>query len=123
MNPPAWDNPPCQNNLALFFPTTKAECLDRYPKARALCNSCPHEAECLEWIMATEHADHRHGMWAGLTPGQRDRYAAGRSTVMHARPKLPPRECGLDDCTNLLHSSGLCRKHYDQRRWAEKVAA
>ncbi len=41
--------------------------------AIAWCERCPVQAECLDYAMAHESRDMRHGIWGGTTPLQRQR--------------------------------------------------
>lgn len=44
-------------------------------RALAVCRRCPVQAECLRFILDTEPADTRTGIWGATTPAQRDRIA------------------------------------------------
>jgi len=44
----------------------------KYPAARAVCDDCAVKAECLAWAI---EARVDHGMWGGLNPTERTRYA------------------------------------------------
>lgn len=44
-------------------------------KMLALCHACPIRQACLDWRMATETGNHRHGVWGGTTPTDRRRLA------------------------------------------------
>ncbi len=48
-----------------------------YRTAKAICASCPVQAECLTYALTVEGAERlgRHGVWGGTTPEQRDRIA------------------------------------------------
>ncbi len=41
--------------------------------AIAWCFRCPVQVECLEYALAHESRDMRHGVWGGTTPLQRQR--------------------------------------------------
>ncbi len=41
--------------------------------AIAWCERCPVQQECLDYAMAHESRDMRHGVWGGTTPLQRQR--------------------------------------------------
>ncbi len=41
--------------------------------AIAWCERCPVRQACLEYALATESSDMRHGVWGGTTPLQRQR--------------------------------------------------
>jgi len=54
-----------------FFPddaNTANKC--NYRVARSICAACPVSVECLEYALADGIP---HGMWGGLTPGERSR--------------------------------------------------
>lgn len=52
-------------------------------KAKAICARCPVRAECLAVAMFFERdALRRHGVWGGLTPGERERLAGGRKITV-----------------------------------------
>lgn len=63
----------------LFFPEREdASDAGSYLAARMICNRCPVRAECLATALAEERgrgASYRHGMFGGLTPGERARRA------------------------------------------------
>jgi WhiB family transcriptional regulator, redox-sensing transcriptional regulator len=64
----------------LFFPTAGEHTPPgraQYAKARAVCASCPVRADCLDYAI---EAGLDHGMFGGMTPGER-RELARRSQV------------------------------------------
>ena len=64
----------------IFFPPGRNP---DYTAAQRICIGCQVRPICLVDVMAYEHGrpvDHRHGVWGGLTPGQRARLdGMGRS--------------------------------------------
>lgn len=52
----------------LFYVGEKAQ-VREYDAARSVCTTCPVQADCLDFAL---EVDDRHGMWGGLTPGERD---------------------------------------------------
>lgn len=51
-----------------------------YGRARRICSDCPVSGPCLSDAIKKEHDSrvHRHGMFGGLTPPERHRYARRR---------------------------------------------
>ena len=45
---------------------------------RLYCDSCPVRQECLDFAMEVENATWRAGVWGGMTPTERSRYAKER---------------------------------------------
>ncbi len=43
----------------------------QYAAARAVCEQCPVQDECLAYAMAHEEPHYEYGMWGGLAPRQR----------------------------------------------------
>jgi WhiB family transcriptional regulator, redox-sensing transcriptional regulator len=67
----------------LWFPNEEGQRLyDRAVRAlttqaRAICNRCPVQKNCLEYAIKT---DARHGMWGGLTEHERAKLTRKRSS-------------------------------------------
>ena len=61
-------------DTALFFPANEgpARVAAKVERAKAICRDCPVVDACHAYIMATEEPAHRHGIWAGLTPKERE---------------------------------------------------
>ncbi len=53
---------------AWFFPSTSGDAATNYPKAAAICRSCPVRTSCLQF--AIDNRDF-YGMFGGYTPEQR----------------------------------------------------
>jgi hypothetical protein len=60
----------------LFIPERGGRDRDVYAEPRAICEACPVRWECLDLALATEMQGYRKGMFGGLTPEERDRWAA-----------------------------------------------
>lgn len=57
--------PPCRNvDPELFFPFDSGS----GDEAKAICHTCPVEADCAAWAIATYQ---EAGIWGGLSPEQR----------------------------------------------------
>lgn len=54
----------------VFFPTSSAAA--EWAPARKVCAGCPVMPQCLAFALLHETPAHRHGMWGGLTPAERD---------------------------------------------------
>ena len=52
--------------------------------AKSLCRQCPVRSACLEWALDTNQ---KHGIWGGMTEGQRRRLR--RPIIAHAEPVEP----------------------------------
>jgi hypothetical protein len=49
------------------------------PRCKAFCQVCPVTNDCLTWALAIDRQNptgKRYGIFGGLTPTERDRYAA-----------------------------------------------
>lgn len=68
--------------LDWWFPSTAGG--PGYEKARKICMGCEERSACLELVMREEGTTihHRHGMYGGLTPPERDRLARGRAVFV-----------------------------------------
>lgn len=60
---------------ALFFPDRSEDSPTSYTEARKVCAECPVRAECLDAAIARHE---KFGMFGGLTPPERRRYAKNR---------------------------------------------
>lgn len=49
--------------------------------AKRLCQGCPVVSACLEWALTT---DEPHGVWGGMSPGERERERERRQTQEEA---------------------------------------
>ncbi len=68
------------NHSYLFFPPSTAERKDererRENKAKAICQVCPVQVDCLEFAMEIREP---YGIWGGLTETERRQVAARRT--------------------------------------------
>jgi WhiB family redox-sensing transcriptional regulator len=53
----------------LFFPNNRTQEAERLHQLKAICASCIHEKECLEYALEKQII---HGIWGGSTPTERD---------------------------------------------------
>lgn len=73
---PAWldeatETPACRgHDTNLFFPDNGPGAGKQIAKAKAICRSCPLKVTCEEWALA-QPPQHLHGVWGGLSRGQR----------------------------------------------------
>ena len=56
----------------LFFPDNRKQEAERLRQLKAICASCIHEKECLEYALEKQIP---HGIWGGLTPADRNSVA------------------------------------------------
>jgi WhiB family redox-sensing transcriptional regulator len=78
--PPAgWDDHAACDGMDpdVFFPVVPRGGGGLYAEARAVCETCPCRADCLNMALALETGE-RHGMWGGMSPNERDTEAARR---------------------------------------------
>jgi WhiB family redox-sensing transcriptional regulator len=75
---PAWmDDAACAGlDPGLFFPELGEEG-DSVVQAKAVCETCPVQAECLEFSVVNFE---KHGIWGGLTEKQRRRLRQGKES-------------------------------------------
>lgn len=62
-------------NTELFY-QEKGGGIHAYKQARQICGQCPVIQQCFEYVMSVEidPAVPRYGMYAGMTPSQRENY-------------------------------------------------
>jgi WhiB family redox-sensing transcriptional regulator len=53
----------------LFFPDNRTQEAERLHQLKAICSSCIHEKECLEYALEKQIT---HGIWGGKSPAERD---------------------------------------------------
>ena len=77
---PAWrQQAACaQVSPELFEPEPGPEWAAWVEAAKRVCQGCPVRPDCLADAMGWEATGRRHGILAGLTPAQRDRFARRR---------------------------------------------
>ena len=56
---------------SVFFPEN-VQSDKRWDTARKICNECPVRSECLSFSLQWEDLEDRWGMFAGLTPNERN---------------------------------------------------
>lgn len=56
----------------LFFPDNRTQEAERLHQLKAICASCIHEKECLEYALEKQIS---YGIWGGSTPADRDAVA------------------------------------------------
>ena len=56
----------------LFFPNNRTQEAERLHQLKAICASCIHEKECLEYALEKQIP---YGVWGGSTPADRDTVA------------------------------------------------
>ena len=52
-----------------FFPDARAQEAERLPQLKAICSSCIHSKECLEYALEKQIP---YGIWGGSSPADRD---------------------------------------------------
>ena len=53
----------------MFFPDNRKQEAERLHQLKAICASCIHAKECLEYALEKQVS---HGIWGGTTPAERD---------------------------------------------------
>ena len=67
------------NHSYLFFPPTTVERKRRELKAKAICNVCPVNADCLEFALEIREP---YGIWGSLTETERRQVLARRAATV-----------------------------------------
>ena len=77
---PKFSNALCKDvqDKDLFFPENRAQEAERLHQLKAICASCIHEKECLEYAIDKQILI---GIWGGTTPQERE-----RSIVPNSKP-------------------------------------
>ena len=72
VNSPSFPEAACAGieNPDLFFPESKEELARVLPLLRKTCDSCIHQAECLQYAL---NEGIKQGIWGGMTPAERER--------------------------------------------------
>jgi WhiB family redox-sensing transcriptional regulator len=75
---PRFDNAQCAKieDKDFFFPDARAQEAERLHQLKAICSSCIHEKECLEYALEKQIP---YGIWGGSTPADRDTVAIIKS--------------------------------------------
>lgn len=68
---PKFDNAKCADveDKDLFFPDNRTQEAERLHQLKAICASCIHSKECLEYALEKQIPD---GIWGGSTPAERN---------------------------------------------------
>ncbi len=68
---PRFDEAKCADieDKDLFFPDNRTQEAERLHQLKAICASCIHEKECLEYALEKQIT---HGIWGGKSPAERD---------------------------------------------------
>ena len=68
---PRFDEAKCADveDKDLFFPDNRTQEAERLHQLKAICASCIHEKECLEYALEKQIS---YGIWGGSTPSDRD---------------------------------------------------
>ena len=71
---PRFDNAQCAEieDKDFFFPDARAQEAERLPQLKAICASCIHEKECLEYALEKQIP---YGVWGGSSPADRNAVA------------------------------------------------
>jgi WhiB family redox-sensing transcriptional regulator len=72
---PRFDEAKCADvgDKDFFFPINRAQEAERLHQLKAICASCIHEKECLEYALEKQIP---YGIWGGKSPTERDAVAA-----------------------------------------------
>lgn len=88
----------CKSDPDRQFPPWNAEAI---AAAKAVCAGCSVRRECLQLALATRESE---GVWGGLTPTERAKYAEG----LYRTPTVPCPGCGR---MRALTAEGVVRVH------------
>ena len=74
---PKFDSAKCADatDKDLFFPDNRTQEAERLHQLKAICASCIHEKECLEYALEKQIP---YGIWGGSTPADRDTVAIAK---------------------------------------------
>ena len=74
---PRFDEAKCAEieDKDLFFPDNRTQEAERLHQLKAICASCIHETECLEYALEKQIS---YGIWGGSTPADRDTVAIAK---------------------------------------------
>lgn len=86
MSSQAWrDRAACRGvNISVFYPEIPQgdSSTWHWRQARTYCEGCTVKADCLAFVLPFEaEAGRRNGMWAGMTPKERDAHIAHPLTL------------------------------------------
>jgi WhiB family transcriptional regulator, redox-sensing transcriptional regulator len=74
---PRFDSAKCADieDKDFFFPDNRTQEAERLHQLKAICASCIHETECLEYALEKQIP---YGIWGGSTPADRDTVAIAK---------------------------------------------
>ena len=74
---PKFDSAKCADieDKDLFFPDNRTQEAERLHQLKAICASCIHETECLDYALEKQIP---YGVWGGSTPADRDAVAIAK---------------------------------------------
>ena len=77
---PKFDHAKCAGieDKDLFFPDNRKQEAERLHQLKAICASCIHSKECLEYALEKQIP---HGIWGGSSPAERDAVAVSNGKV------------------------------------------
>jgi hypothetical protein len=111
---PRFDQAKCAEieDKDLFFPDGRRQEVELLPQLKAICSSCIHEKECLEYALEKQIS---FGIWGGLTPPERDARADGKGVAFKgtalAIVRLHKKRKSVNEIANQLNTStGYVRK-------------
>ena len=95
---PRFDEAKCAEieDKDLFFPDNRTQEAERLHQLKAICASCIHSKECLEYALEKQIT---HGIWGGSTPADRDTVAIAKGKSVAFK--------GIALTITKLHAKGL----------------
>ena len=95
---PKFSNALCKDveDKDLFFPDNRTQEAERLHQLKAICASCIHETECLEYALEKQIP---YGIWGGSTPADRDTVAIAKGKSVAFK--------GIALTITKLHAKGL----------------
>lgn len=78
---PQFNNPKCADveDKDLFFPDKGKQEAERLHQLKAICASCIHSKECLDYALEKQIS---YGIWGGSTPAEREAAISGKGYVI-----------------------------------------
>lgn len=78
---PRFDNAKCADvqDKDFFFPDNRTQEAERLHQLKAICASCIHEKECLEYALEKQII---YGIWGGKSPAERDAVVVREKNVI-----------------------------------------
>ena len=95
---PKFSNALCKDveDKDFFFPDNRTQEAERLHQLKAICASCIHETECLEYALEKQIP---YGIWGGSTPADRDTVAIAKGKSVAFK--------GIALTITKLHAKGL----------------